>query len=429
MRRADAHGLEQLLGGVGAALAGLVDLGGGHRLGEGQLGVLHHHAAQQGDEEDAEDAADDHERRGLPVVGRGVEVHRPCRMTKAGMREDGAGGDRLADRADGAGEVLLEDGALEDAQHGHADDRGRVGGGDGHAGAQAEVGVGRAEHDGHDQAQHSTAPRSVNSAGIDLQRLLDQVTQGRWPAQGQTPVMVVQTTTAPEPLPPGVRAIALEPDRFEGQHVRVIGGFRGANLHGDLPQSPGRSRWDFVLRSADAAVWVLGERPRGKGFNLDPSRRLDTGRALEVTGTVRTDRGLVWIDADSVTLTTEAVPAGVVEAPLPPVQGAPPQVAFSIPIDGDIDVQPDATIRIQFTRDMAPESFRERVRISYADAGHTPLPEPKTVYRGDNRVLEVRPAAPLERFGTVKVELLEGIEATDGAPLAPWVMTFTVAGT
>jgi hypothetical protein len=273
------------------------------------------------------------------------------------------------------------------------------------------------------------SPDDPRIAGIDLQRLLDQVTQGRWPAQGQTPVMVVQTTTAPEPLPPGVRAIALEPDRFEGQHVRVIGGFRGANLHGDLPQSPGRSRWDFVLRSADAAVWVLGERPRGKGFNLDPSRRLDTGRALEVTGTVRTDRGLVWIDADSVTLTTEAVPAGVVEAPLPPVQGAPPQVAFSIPIDGDIDVQPDATIRIQFTRDMAPESFRERVRISYADAGHTPLPEPKTVYRGDNRVLEVRPAAPLERFGTVKVELLEGIEATDGAPLAPWVMTFTVAGT
>lgn len=263
-------------------------------------------------------------------------------------------------------------------------------------------------------------------AGFDLQRLLEELTQGRWPGHGQVPVLIVQSTAAPEPLPTGIRAIAMEPDRFAGQHVRVVGGFRGANLHGDLPLSPGRSRWDFVLRSADASIWVIGERPRGRGFNLDPSRRLDTGRALDVTGTVRTGEGLVWIEAQSVALSNEAVPASVVEAPTAPVQGPPPQVAFSIPFDGDVDVRPDVPVKIQFTRDMRPDSFADRVRVSYTDATDTPLPSPKAAYRGDNRVLEVTMTTPLERFRTVKVELLEGIVATDGARLAPWAMTFTV---
>ena len=42
---------------------------------------------------------------------------------------------------------------LKSAQHGHADDGRRIGGGDRHAGAQAEVGVGRAENDAHDEPE------------------------------------------------------------------------------------------------------------------------------------------------------------------------------------------------------------------------------------------------------------------------------------
>ena len=49
-------------------------------------------------------------------------------------------------------------------------------------------------------------------------------------------------------------------------------------------------------------------------------------------------------------------------------------------------------------------------------------------YLKRNRVLEIRFTEPLERFGTVEVELLDGITATDGAALPPWTLTFALGG-
>ena len=46
---------------------------------------------------------------------------------------------------------------------------------------------------------------------------------------------------------------------------------------GDLPQGVAKSKWDFVLQSADASIWVTGLRPKGKDFDLDPSARVVTG--------------------------------------------------------------------------------------------------------------------------------------------------------
>ena len=40
------------------------------------------------------------------------------------------------------------------------------------------------------------------------------------------------------------------------QRVTITGQYSGRNLTGDLPDAPARSRYDFVLRSADAAIWV-----------------------------------------------------------------------------------------------------------------------------------------------------------------------------
>jgi hypothetical protein len=40
----------------------------------------------------------------------------------------------------------------------------------------------------------------------------------------------------------------------------------------------------------------------------------------------------------------------------------------------------------------------------------------------------VRFAKPLERFRTVKVELLEGIVGTDAQPLKAWTLTFALGG-
>ena len=58
----------------------------------------------------------------------------------------------------------------------------------------------------------------------------------------------------------------------------------------------------------------------------------------------------------------------------------------------------------------------------------TPAVELTTQYSAGNRVLEVRFAKPLERFRTLKVELLDGILATDQQALKPWTLTFMLGG-
>ena len=55
-----------------------------------------------------------------------------------------------------------------------------------------------------------------------------------------------------------MRHVALDPGRYAEQEVTVVGRFRGKNLYGDLPEAPGTGRFDFVLQSADASIWVTG---------------------------------------------------------------------------------------------------------------------------------------------------------------------------
>jgi len=43
-------------------------------------------------------------------------------------------------------------------------------------------------------------------------------------------------------------------------------------------------------------------------------------------------------------------------------------------------------------------------------------------------VLEIKFAKPLERFRTLKVDLLDGILGTDGQPLKAWTLTFMIGG-
>ena len=135
----------------------------------------------------------------------------------------------------------------------------------------------------------------------------------RWPRPGEE--LFVRVSAVAE-VPPSatmatVRAIALEPWKFDTQKVTVIGNFRGRNLFGDLPGAPGKSRYDFVLRGVEGAIWVTNLRPRGSGFELDVNRRVDSDRWIEVSGTIVRERGLVSIDATRLTLakapqTTEA---------------------------------------------------------------------------------------------------------------------------
>ncbi len=163
---AGAHVPEQDLGGARTLLAGDVDLGGGHRFRERQIGVFHHHAPEQGHEQNAEDAAHQHQGGGFPVGDRGIESLPGSRDHEGRNGEHRARGDGFADRAHRSGDVLLEDGALAQLQHGHADDGGRIGGGNGHARAQAQVGVGGAQDHGHDQAQQHGAEGELPHLGL-----------------------------------------------------------------------------------------------------------------------------------------------------------------------------------------------------------------------------------------------------------------------
>jgi hypothetical protein len=264
-----------------------------------------------------------------------------------------------------------------------------------------------------------------------------------WPRPGDvTAIVATAVTPATPPAAPSIRAIVLNPTRYLDQKVTIVGQFSGRNLLGDLPSAPARSRYDFVLRSADAAIWIANMRPKvrdssNKEIELGLDARIDTSRWLEVRGTVQQGRGLMWIDAEAGSLKLARPPqeTTTTEEPIRVPMGPPPEVIFSTPTDDETDVSQGAHVRIQFSRDIDPASIKGHVRVRYLESQTvergeptTPAVEFTTQYNGANRVMEVRFAKPLERFRTVKVELVEGILGTDGQPLKPWTLTFSLGG-
>jgi hypothetical protein len=267
--------------------------------------------------------------------------------------------------------------------------------------------------------------------GYDLRATFQLDPEGPWPRAGQvTAVIASAIEAATLPSTASIRSIVLFPDRYLDQKVTVVGQFAGRNLLGDLPDAPARSRYDFVLRSADSAIWVANMRPRGRDFELSLDARIDTGRWVEVSGILQQARGLQWLDAEAGSLrlakppvqqTTEDQPIRVPAAP-------PPEVVFSAPTTGETEVLPTTNVRVQFTRDIDPSSLKGRVRARYAGvqgAAAAEIPNLTTEYRAPNRVLEIRFPQPLEPFRTVEVELLEGVVGTDKQALVPWKLTFT----
>ena len=108
-----------------------------------------------------------------------------------------------------------------------------------------------------------------------------------------------------------------------------------------------------------------------------------------------------------------------------PVTVPPPEVVFSTPTEGETDVEPAAHIRVQFSRDLKADTVRGQVAVSYVGVSQ-PAPQFTTTYDGGRRMLEIKFAAPLEPFRTVLVTLGNGITASDGQPLSPWKLTFSV---
>jgi hypothetical protein len=280
-------------------------------------------------------------------------------------------------------------------------------------------------------------PRIVT---LGLDRLLPRGVDGDWPRPGEIVALTVTDAMAVQPTegPPSLRQIALDPSSFVGQRVKVSGQFRGRNLYGDAPQGPGLSQWDFVLRSADAAVWITGLRPRGRGFSLDVSARVDTGTWLETTGVVREGKGLVWIEAQQIALTKPTLETRNAEVPPIPQMGPPPEVIFSDPAEGEFDVPLKTAIRLQFSRDMNPDTFKGNVRWAFTavDAVNLGPGTPREAdrlaefkYDRARRALEVRLTLDdSATYRNVVLELRDGIAATDGARLKPWQLTFAFGG-
>jgi Big-like domain-containing protein len=286
-------------------------------------------------------------------------------------------------------------------------------------------------------------PDDIRLSTYDLRTTFKMAPDAPWPRPGEvTAIIAASVSSAAPPPAPSIRAIVLNPSRYLDQKVTVTGQFSGRNLLGDLPDAPAKSRYDFVLRSADAAIWIINMRPRlrdsnNKEIELGLDARIDTSRWLELRGTVQQGRGLMWLDAEAGSLKLARPPqeTTVTEEPIRVPAGPPPEVIFSAPTDDETDVLQGTSVRIQFSRDLDPASIRGHVRVRYLEAQSVERGEPTTPaadfttnYLAGNRVLEVRFAKPLERFRTVKVELLQGITGTDGQPLKPWTLTFSIGG-
>jgi Bacterial Ig-like domain len=252
----------------------------------------------------------------------------------------------------------------------------------------------------------------------------------KWPRPGEELIIRVTATLETPPVSgASVRAIAIEPWKYDGQTVTITGNFRGRNLFGDLPGAPGKSRYDFVLRGTEGALWVTDFRPRGQGFELDVDRRVDTDRWVEVTGTVVREKGLVSLKATRMTLAKPPQVATASDEPnVPPVPLAPIEVVFASPADGETDVSGRSPIRIQFSRGLNENSLAGNIRVTYLGQPGEGSIEFKSAYDAANRAVQLTFPKPLEAFRTVRVELLDGIKAFDGAPLKPWIVTFSVGG-
>jgi hypothetical protein len=273
--------------------------------------------------------------------------------------------------------------------------------------------------------------------GID--RLSERLFNKPWPASGELYLLIAtETRRADAPGDTTIRTITIEPTRYRDQTVTVTGRFRGRNLYGDLPEAPGTSPTDFVLRSADAAVWIVGKEPRGDGFDLDVLARVDTGRWLQVTGIVKGSDRLVEIEAteiEQVERPDRATPGPTSTADVTKV-GPSPEVIFSAPPQDDTGVATDVLVRFQFSRDMATESFEGNVTVEYVGAAGQTAAGPgdeaglefDVAYRARNRVINVTFTEPLLPYRTLEVSLGSGIVATDGATLAPYTLRFSIGG-
>lgn len=221
-----------------------------------------------------------------------------------------------------------------------------------------------------------------------------------------------------------LRSLVKDPGPFLGKQVSVLGKFRGSNLYGDLSIRDKRTPRDFVIKVADAAIWVTGRRPRGKGFRLDPDKRRDTGEWLRVVGEPWEVDGVVYLKAMKISLAEDPGKPDLeptkVGADGEEIQGPPPEVTFSLPIAGDASIPLDTVFKVQFSKDMKAATFHRNVDLLYTDDDGigNPFPDLEVSYDAPSRTLSVNPHKTLDPGKGVRLILYTPIEDKQGQKLS-----------
>jgi hypothetical protein len=230
-----------------------------------------------------------------------------------------------------------------------------------------------------------------------------------------------------------LESLVTTPGKRDGETVRVVGKFRGRNLYGDLPGSSQQKGADWVIKDDMFAVWVTGKKPKGSGWELDATLKRDTGKWIEVVGRPETRRGVTYLRAIKVSLTSPPSPVADAKAPPPPPERPqlPPVIVFALPLDGEGGVPPTSRFVVQFNKDMDQATFAGKVFLRYAGPrlpGDRAFDGVKLSYDDGRRALTVDPGDVLRPGRWLELVLLSGIADVDGLTLVPRAASVMPAG-
>lgn len=204
----------------------------------------------------------------------------------------------------------------------------------------------------------------------------------------------------------------------KGDLVRVVGRFRGRNLHRDLPEPlPRLDAW--VIKHGTQAAWVIGKAPQGKAWRLDPGSLADTKQWVEIVAQPEIHDGVLRLKALRVAPAAPPSKSWVRSGPRVLTSSTPPILVFTLPVDGEMQIPRDSRFVLQFSRYMDEETFEGRVQLRYAGPreGDPAFDRMRLSYDETKRALIVDPGLALEPGRDVECVLLPGITSADGQPL------------
>ena len=153
---------------------------------------------------------------------------------------------------------------------------------------------------------------------------------------------------------------------------------------------------------------------------LDVDKRRDTGGWVKVIGTVWMEEVQAYLKAEWIGIfphpdDPSMEPVDVEPERVPPVPARPPEILFTMPLEGEDEIPLDTEFMIQFSKDMDRESLAGNVELVYSDGDLQP--ELALHYDAPKQTLVVRPTTPLLPQKTVHLILQRGIRDDDGIPL------------